>query len=276
MKVLSSQWGSLSSTLLARIYPVERMRSSSTATYVNEWARPQGGDGDIEVRFPMSEGGLDAAMNWTSPFEAVGAESKIPILASLLQSGAATSALSTLAGLLPDAVKDQTQQLADSLISGTESLEGKTGITKLNSTQIFSGMQPLKMNIVAHFRAWSDPDSEVTAPIDQLMSWALPKELSSQGFLQNISSDGFLRALFPSKVPQVLGFEYGVPDLKSAVSDPRRQVGLLISPVVIESISQPIVTPRDSNGSRLNVAVQMTICTLAAIDRNDYKAFKLR
>ena len=59
--------------------------------------------------------------------------------------------------------------------------EGRTGITKLNSTQVFNGMPPVKIQVTALFRAWRDSMKEVEAPFNKLMEWALPIELSKDG-----------------------------------------------------------------------------------------------
>jgi hypothetical protein len=53
----------------------------------------------------------------------------------------------------------------DGAIELLRNAAGRTGITKLNSTQIFSGMPPVKFSFTAHFRALTDPQSEVRDPI---------------------------------------------------------------------------------------------------------------
>ena len=262
MTILQSQWGTLHPSLIAHLYPVSR---SGTTSAEFQWTRasPDKG-GDVEVAFPITDSTLDAALNWTSPFEAIGAENKLPIISALIQSGALASVTSTLVGLIPsDVVGASTvTKLAADAQKLVADLEGRTGITKLNSTQIFSGMQPLKFTMTAYFRAWQDARSEVEDPINQLMAWALPAELSKSGFIDTLrdTSDP-IRALFPSRVPSILGFEYA---------------GSTILPVVIESISQPITAPRNRSGARINVAVPIQFATLAAVDRNEYRAFNVR
>ncbi|WP_428383791.1 hypothetical protein [Nevskia ramosa] len=265
MPVLQSQWGTLHPSLLARLYPVTRRSTGgSAADYVWERA-PASQGGDIEVAFPISDSTLDANLNWTSPFEAIGAENKLPIISALIQSGALASVTSTLIGLLPSeigGIETGVETLADDAKKLVANLEGRTGITKLNSTQIFSGMNPLDFPLTAYFRAWQDARSEVEDPINQLMSWALPAELSKAGIVETFARDRDpIRALFPSRVPSILGIEYA---------------GSTILPVVIESISQPITAPRNRSGARISVAIPMKMATLAALDRDEYRSYKIR
>lgn len=91
---------------------------------------------------------------------------------------------------------------------------------------------------------------------------ALPAALSKSGFIDTLgdTSDP-IRALFPSRVPSILGFEYA---------------GSTILPVVIESISQPITAPRNRSGARISVAVPIHFTTLTAVDRNEYRAYSVR
>jgi hypothetical protein len=47
--------------------------------------------------------------------------------------------------------------------------------------------------------------------------------------------------------------------------------GVLYSPMVIESIGYPIGSPVDKNGNHVELAVPLTLCSLAAIDRSDWR-----
>jgi hypothetical protein len=139
---------------------------------------------------------------------------------------------------------------------------GRTGITKLNSTQVFSGMPPVKISFTAHFRALIDAYSEVRQPITQLEQWAVPQYLADQGViagaLQNGLKQSSLETIYPSVAPQLLAMKYG---------------DQTILPIVIESISKPITLPRSSQGEALTVAVQLTVATLTAVDRRDIAGF---
>ncbi|WP_446810557.1 hypothetical protein ACH50O_02925 [Methylomonas sp. 2BW1-5-20] len=139
-------------------------------------------------------------------------------------------------------------------------LEGRTAITKLNSTQVFVGATPAKFNITALFRAWKDPVKEVHEPFNQLMKWALPVELSDEGSLAaRLLQDGFKYATtFPSVAPVLLAVKY-----KDAT----------YWPLVIESISKDTNAPVDKNGKFVELSVPMQLTTLAAIDRGDWDKY---
>lgn len=89
------------------------------------------------------------------------------------------------------------------------------GITRLNSTQVFAGMPPIKIAVTALFRAWKDPAKEVEAPFNQLMSWALPAELSDLGPILSRATDyaagedlSAVEVLAPSIAPAKIAMTY--------------------------------------------------------------------
>lgn len=257
---LSSQWGGenygLNKHLIANIYPVNidgSLEDKNETTHT-------------VIAAPLTEGNFDASFNWQSAFENYGTDAKYSSISQLLQSGQAATMLNLLSSFLPsdnngifgDALKEA-KALTDKLSAQAKELTGATGITKLNSRQVFSGMPPIKIPITLYFRAWSDPRTEVEEPIDALMSWALPQELASsvaESALADIKSSNFkLASLFPSKIPKFVALEYG---------------GRTYKPLVIESIGHPLVLPRSKNGEMLSVSVQLTLATLSAWDTSDY------
>lgn len=211
--------------------------------------------GDISVKAPLTEATMEMVLNWQSPFEQAGAESKAPTLSAMLQSGA----------LQPYVNSDGK---AGSMFS---KFEGRTGITKLNSTQVFSGMPPVKIQVTALFRAWLDPAKEVEAPFNQLMAWALPVNLAPDGAIMSLLSgikavaagtalsEAAVNALLPSTAPCKIAMKYK---------------GRIYQPLVIESITHPMNSPIDANGQYVELAVPMTLCTLTAIDRADWSNSK--
>lgn len=260
-KTLSSKWDGLSPHLLAKFYEVYQKDAGG------EWLAD---DGTIVVA-PLTESNLEATLNWQSPFEHSGPEANMPALMAMLQSGAITQVLDSFG----NAAKGGAKALgADGLASAighftgeakaaARGLEGRSGITRLNSTQVFSGMPPIKIQVTALFRAWSDPVKEVEAPFNQLMSWALPGKLSELGPLLTRAVDYAVGdnlspadVLAPSLAPTKIGMTYK---------------GKRYAPLVIESIGQPINSPIDSNGRFVELLVPMTLCTLTALDREDWK-----
>ncbi len=246
---LGSEWGSLSKHLLAHIYLVDDTGAQSS-------------EDPTEVVAPLSESQFEATLNWQSPFENLGTDSKAPAMTALLQSGELQPVINTLTKLQGQAGDLAKKLLGDSTAVGkaVQDLKGRTGITKLNSRQIFSGMPPIKIPVTLHFRAWKDAQKEVQSPIDRLIQWSLPKNLYESGIVTSVTNalankKSVISALFPSEAPTLVGFRYA---------------GRSYAPMVIESISHPMVMPRDKDGKPLNVTVQLTLATLTAIDRQDW------
>lgn len=238
--VLTSLWDGLSDHLIASFYEVERKDGG--------WRRVVGGE---VVKAPLTESSMEMVLGWQSPFEGSGADKGVPALSSMLQSGALQPFVN------PDGK-------AGAVLS---KFEGRTGITKLNSTQVFSGMPPVKIQVTALFRAWAKPVEEVEDPFNQLMKWALPINLAPNGAILSILeagknwvagqalSDATVDALLPSTAPTKIAMKYK---------------GRTYSPLVIESIGHPMNSPIDSNGRYVELAIPMTLCTLTAIDRQDW------
>lgn len=241
--ILSSLWDGLSPHLLASFWAVERAGSGSRV-----WTRVEKSP---TVKAPLTESSLEMTMGWQSPFENAGADKGAPALSSMLQSGAIQPWVSG-------------NGKASEVLA---KFEGRTGITKLNSTQVFSGMPPLKIQVTALFRAWRDPVSEVEAPVNQLALWALPQELAQEGpilsILQGIKKamegkpldEAAASAALPSVAPTKIAMKYK---------------GRIYSPLVIESIGMPINAPVDKSGRFIEMQIPMTLCSLTAIDRADW------
>lgn len=231
---ITSQWGGLSRHLIASFYEVDR-----NGKRVNP---------DVTVLAPLIESNFEITLNWSSPFEN-SANIESSSLQQLLQSGA----LQPLAQKVDGALGTELSKLA-------ASAEGRTSVTKLNSTQVFVGEQPAKFNVTALFRAWQDPQTEVHDPFDQLMKWALPVELANDGLLlSRLATDGLSANVpFPSKSPTLIAVKYK---------------DCTYWPLVIESITKDTNAPVDGNGKFVELAVPMALTTLAAIDRQDWSNF---
>ena len=252
---LTSLWDGLSPHLIASFFEVAKLGEGKDAT----WGRAEGKTDPVTVQAPLIEANIEMSLNWQSPFEQSGPESKAPALMSMLQAGAIQPVIDAVIG---KAAKDGAGAAAQDKSSQFMSqFEGRTGITKLNSTQVFSGMPPVKIQVTALFRAWRDPVAEVESPVDKLMEWALPIELSSDGSVLARAVEamkgetGYIEALMPSKAPTRIGMTYK---------------GRTYSPLVIESIGMPISSPVSSDGRYVELAVPMTLCSLTAIDRKDW------
>lgn len=245
---LSSKWrltdkssppkSGLSKHLIASFYEVKRSKDGKS------WDPVPGGP---IVKAPLTEASMEIVLSWNSPFEGAVADKGMPTISAMLQSGAIQPYLDLLG-------------VNGGTASTVQSFVGRTGITKLNSTQVFSGMPPVKIQASALFRAWSDPLTEVEAPFNQLMLWALPEELAPDGAILSMvkavkDDTSKLQALLPSKSPTCIAMTYK---------------GRTYSPLVLESISFPMNSPVDKNGNFVELLIPMTLCTLTAIDRADW------
>lgn len=241
---LGSDWGSLSPSLLATFFAVKKKRSEN-----GEFIRWERDLTQPEVVAPLTDGSIEMTLNWQSPFENVGPDQKFSSLSAMLQAGGFASVLSSLQAAFPSL------QGLNSAQSTAAALEGRTNITKLNSTQIFSGMAPARINVTAHFRAYQDALREVSQPLNQLVHWALPQELAKDGPVAG-AVGGNLN-VFPSRVPQIIGMKYA---------------DTLFAPIVIESIPYQLTGPRTADGILMQASPQLGLATLTALDKRDWES----
>lgn len=246
---LTSLWDGLSPHLIATFYEVDQDGKRL--------------DDQVSVQAPLTEANFELTLNWQSPFEQAGPESKAPALLAMLQSGALQPMIETLLGKSKAGASSAQQKSAEFL----KQFEGRTGITKLNSTQVFTGMPPARGTVTALFRAWRDPVNEVERPVDQLMAWALPRELAEDSTIltrtaQAAQGDlGAIETLLPSKSPSLVAMKYK---------------GYLYAPLVIESIGKPIGSPVTGTGHYAELLVPMTLCTLTALDRQMWAKLRIQ
>jgi hypothetical protein len=251
--VLSSDWTGLSRHLLAVFFPVQKAGEGPDA----RWERVPD---SVEVQAPITDGQIEQTQNWNSPFEQTGLDAKLSSFSAMLQTGGFAAILNALG---QNFEKGSAGAQAIGQINGElGKLAGLSGVTKLNSTQVFTGSPPLKLSFNAHFRALFDANSEVQAPINMLTSWALPKKLAQDGVLSKVVRDGLsVRTVYASEAPQIIGMLYA---------------NQLFKPMVIEAVSRPLTAPMDRDGRYISVSLQMTIASLTALDREDWMAISAR
>jgi hypothetical protein len=236
----------LNKHLIASIYPMTRVGDGT------EWARD---DSEEPFEAPLTQANLEMLATWQSPFEGAGVESKFPGLSQMAQAGLFKGVLHALGSKIPEKM-ERTKEFVADIERSANNLVGKSGVTKLNSHQVFSGAPPLKIQITAFLRAFKHPVLEVEEPLKRLQEWTLPQKLARDGTAAEfIRSGADVLSLMPSLVPKIVGFHY-----KNRV----------IQPCVIESVSDPLDAPIHSSGYRVSASVQITLCTLTALDRNDW------
>jgi hypothetical protein len=236
--ILSSKWDGLSPHLIAQFYQCDKYGVMIPDS--------------VEVHAPLTESNMDITLNWQSPFEQSGPDSVAPTLYAMMQSGAITDIIDSVN--VPGVDTSNLRNFA-------HGLEGKTGITKLNSIQTFSGMPPIKIQVTALFRAWFNAKTEVEDPVNKLIMWALPVDLANTGAIAAAGNaatgaGSFSDVILPSVAPTLVGMIYK---------------GREYAPLVIESIGFPINSPITSQKNYTELSVPMTLCTLAAIDRFDFQ-----
>lgn len=246
----AAHWGDLSAYLMARILPC-----NSKGEIIA---------GELPVLGPATDVQFSASFNWQSPFENAGPESKAPTLMAMLQTGQVAVVANALQAVLPGGpAADLISQGADIAKRLAADLEGKTGITKLNSRQVFAGMPPIKISLTLHLRAMTDPAAEVMAPYKRLLEWAMPRKLASDGILDQIIRNtgdtaadlaNMVKALFPSDAPTMVWLVYG---------------NNRYAPMVIESVENQLDGPMDSSGLPIYRAVNLQLATLTALDKTD-------
>lgn len=254
---LGSDWGTMSPFLLARIFVCDSKGVADTLEFAGVYG-------------PLVEGGsINITQNWQSPFENSGPETKAPTLTGLLQTGGLVPVINALQAISPfkeGKVADTLDASSDKLKAVMIDLQGRTGVTKLNSRQVFAGMPPVKFTFGVRFRATTSAMAEVEAPLARLLEWVFPQELAEDGILSEVLQttkdvDSFIKALFPSKAPKLLGLTHG---------------GRTYPPSVIESIEYPMDAPRDNQGNYIDLTVQVNMSTLTALDRPDIRKFFAR
>jgi len=254
-----ARWGSLSTRKIAYISLVTiDANGQATGTGVS----------DLVVEALMTDGDFTVESQYQTPFENSNPENRLPNLLGMAQSGEAAAALGRIAenqGGVTGAVTAVANTLSDALGlnaaaraigSAFESLQGKTNLTKINSTQVFVSTGSVRMSVTLFFMALKDAKTEVEDQINLLQQWALPQELSGTGLLESISSDG-LAGLFPSTVPPFVNLVYS---------------GKSYKPFLIESVSVPITGPIDKNGNRLSATVTLSLISRQAWDKNSVAA----
>ncbi len=284
--LIETSWGKLHEGLIANIQPCD----PRTGEYVDIDGVPIGGAGKeagevtvfdelgSSIDILISNVQIEYQSNWQSPFENAGAESKLPSFMALIQSGEASAYLNLIQGginavasgvnkaLGKDINVGAIGDLAKSAQQTSDKLIGRTGMTKLNSRQVFSGAPPVRITMTVHFRAIKDAFKEVEKPYEILCDLQAPVNLAENGStieaVKGVKSGDYISALFPSQAPQTIAFRYA---------------GKRYAPMVIESISSLLDDPKTVDSNRqgqlmtIQKTAQMTISTMTALDRADLK-----
>lgn len=230
---------------------------------VNPDGSPRSDSSEV-VTGVMTDGDLELSSQYSTPFENSNPEQKFPTLLGMIQSGQFVASLGAVAGnVIGEGYADKALELTgvNGLARGVgdklESLQGRSNLTKVNSTQIFVSTQPVGISCTLFFRAWRDALSEVEEQVRRLEEWAVPELLSEKGILESISANSSLAGLFPSKTPPFVSITYG---------------GVTATPMLLESVGTPLVVERDQNARRLAVSVQCRFVSRQAWDARNVRS----
>lgn len=265
-KTLGSSWGEqgLNKHLVVRIRPVIE-------------GNFEGGQGqqtyDIDPDAPIVETLFEDAeftieSQYSTPFESSNPEGRLPNLMGMIQSGQVTAAYYSFFAAVNDptgftgtlgeigaAVGEATGFSASEVFEEAEGklqgLLGRSNFTKLNSRQIFTSSNSVRISGVVVFQAWANAKTEVEDALQQLQQWASAAKLSAESLIVGGIKNGFSEAMFPSIIPPLVQLQYG---------------GKTYSPMVIESVSAPITAPMNKDGNRIAVKAQVSFLSLTAWD----------
>lgn len=188
---------------------------------------------------------------YSTPFENSNPEHRLPTLMGLLQSGEGVGMVDSVRSAIP-----WVGALSDEQRNKLSTLTGKSNLTKVNSVQVFASTASIHLPMTLLFETWADAKKEVEDQISLLEQWALPEELSDKSIIANLASDFSLDSIFPSLVPPYVAVYYG---------------GKRYAPMLIQSVSAPIVAPMDKDANRLILQVPVTFISRTAWDKQDIK-----
>ena len=211
------------------------------------------------IRAFLTDGDISFESQWQTPFENSNPELKMPMMMAALQTGqalasggaAGTAIRNNLGDAAADLISKGFQQSADF----AKSVEGKTNLNKVNTTQVFLSTASVHLNLSVFFIALKDARTEVENKLMYLQSWSLPTHLSQGTVLTDLISEGS-DGLFSGLIPPYITVTTH---------------GKTYMPFILQSVSAPIVAPIDKEGNRLSLTVNLSLISRAAWDAKDVR-----
>lgn len=202
-------------------------------------------DSDEQIVAVALEGGLHISSQYSTPFDNSNPEHRMPTMMGMLQTGDWTNtADSFMQGIFGVELGEDTKEKMNSL-------EGRSNLTKTNSTQVFVASAPITIPLTLYFEAWENAKIEVENQVKLLQKWALPEKLEEGSLLASFAEDKSISSLFPSFVPPYVAVFYG---------------GKKYVPMLIGDVDAPIVVPMDKDGNRMALQVPITLLSRTAWD----------
>jgi hypothetical protein len=199
--------------------------------------------GDEQVVALAIDGDLHTESQYSTQFENSNPEHRLPTLMGMLQTGDWVNTLSAVASSFGVELSEDSQE-------SLNRLEGRSSLTKTNSTQIFTNASiQLSMSLV--FDTWEDAKSEVEDQVRLLQQWSVPQKLADGSLVANFANETSIESLFPSLVPPYVCIYFG---------------GKRYAPLLIQSVSTPLVVPMDKDGNRMSLQVPVQFLSRNAWD----------
>lgn len=223
------------------------------------------------IRAFLTDGDISFESQWQTPFENSNPELKMPILIAGLQTGEMAASIGQMAGNLGNSwgpvkvAADAIGSMVSPISNFVESVQGKTNLNKVNTTQVFLSTASVHLNLSIFFIALKDARKEVEEKLMRLQSWAVPQYLSSRTVLADVAkavndSGGDWKA-----APQGL-FSGLIPPYITVTTH-----GKTYMPFILQSVSAPIVAPIDKEGNRLSLTVNLSLISRTAWDAQDVR-----
>lgn len=201
---------------------------------------------------------------YSTPFENSNPEGRMPNLMGMIQSGQMITSLTdviNIGGFSAPSSQDsengsapQDKGMLGQVFDKLEGLKGRSTFTKLNSQQIYTSSNSVKISATLVLSAWRNAHLEVERALQKLQEWATPKKLADKSALMSGLQQKTLEGFFPSIIPPTVSLVYG---------------GKTYEPLVIESLSAPITAPMTADGSRIAVKCQVSFSSEKAWDKSD-------
>ncbi|WP_230657774.1 hypothetical protein [Psychrobacter sp. I-STPA10] len=240
----------LNPNLIAKIRPIIEGNiegGQGNQTYTVDTNEPE-----VMSLFEDAEFSIEA--QYSTPFESSNPEGRMPNMMGMIQSGQLPSALYSFFGIGDDGDGGLIDSALQSVNGTLKGLVNRSNFTKLNSRQIYTSSNSVRISGTLVLQAWADAKTEVEAVMQKLQQWTSPKQLSSQSLIVGAAQNGITEGLFPSVIPPIVQMQYG---------------GCTYKPLFIESISAPITAPMTPDGSRIAVRATITLLSLTAWDKSD-------
>jgi hypothetical protein len=270
-----SRWGDINKNLLCQIY------------IVNKEGEKQG---DYVVEAAITEGNLELASQYSSPFSGSNLDQRFPTLMAAIQNGELVSsvgAISSGTGNLLEAtgkrIKAATLDSSNAVVRGASAAVDAFG-TVLAAPFSFAAdlLQPsvsdvltvtgkkveelagrsnfTRINSVMIYNSTEAVKLSITlffrAWEDAKTEVEAPLSLLEQWALPQEMGNSIIDGIFSTKIPPFIAINYA---------------GRTYLPFLIESVSSPLVVERDSNLNRLAATVTLSLVSRAAWDAGDIR-----